>query len=332
LNGVTPKHTEGSDYEAGTTIDQYAAQVLGKETQLMSLELALEPNYTVGNCELGYSCVYINSTSWRTPTMPLPMENNPRAVFERLFGDGASVESQRVRLKQDRSILDGVSGELAGLQGRLGSNDRTTINQYLSAVRDVERQIQATEKYRETTPLPVMMQPLGIPETYDEHAKVMLDLQLLAYQADITRVVAFQIAREQSNRAYPELGCPEGHHDQSHKGDAESLRVYAQINAYHTSLVARLVGKMQETPDGDGTLLDHSMLLLGGGMGDGSRHSPMDLPTVLIGGGCGQLEGGRHLVYPPRVTPMMNLGLSLLDKVGVELDHVGDSTGRLVGL
>ena len=332
LNGVTPKHTEGSDYQSGTTIDQYAAQVLGKDTQLMSLELALEPNYMVGNCELGYSCVYINSTSWRTPTMPLPMENNPRVVFERLFGDGASVDAQRTRFRQDRSILDAVTGEVASLGRQLGASDRATLNEYLSAIRDVERRIQATERQRETTPLPEMAQPLGIPDTFDEHARVMVDLQLLAYQADITRVVAFQISREQSNRTYPELGCPEGHHDQSHKGDAENLAIYSKVNAYHVSHVARLVEKMRATPDGDGTLLDHSILLLGGGMGDGSRHSPMDLPVALIGGGCGQLSGNRHLVYPPRVTPMMNLGLSLLDKVGVRVDRIGDSTGLLAGL
>jgi hypothetical protein len=332
LNGVTPKWTEGADYRAGKTIDQFAADVLGRDTPLPSLELALEPNYMVGNCELGYSCVYINSTAWKSATEPLPMENNPRVVFERLFGDGANVDAQKARLKQDRSILDAVLGETSRLEQKLGSGDRQTLNQYLGAVREVEKRIQATERQRETTPLPEMDQPLGIPATFDEHAKLMMDLQLLAYQADITRVVTFQIGREQSNRTYPELGCPEGHHDQSHKGDAENLLIYSKVNTYHAGLFARFIEKMKETPDGDGTLLDHSMMLLGGGMGDGSRHSPMDLPAVLVGGGCGQIAGGRHLVYPQRVTPMMNLGVTMLDKVNVHVDAIGDSTARLTDL
>ena len=332
LNGVTPKWTEGSDYRAGTTVDQFAARELGKDTQLQSLELALEPNYLIGACELGYSCVYINSTSWRSPTMPLPMENNPRAVFERLFGDGASVEAQRARLRQDRSLLDAITGEVAGLRRALGPADQSTLDEYLSTVRDVERRIQATERHRESTPLPAMAQPLGVPDTFDEHAGLMMDLQFLAYKADITRVVTFQIGREQSNRTYPELGCTEGHHDQSHRADPENKAIFGKVNAYHTQHFAGLVQKMHDSPDGDGSLLDHSMLLLGGGMGDGSRHSPMDLPAVLVGGGCGQLEGGRHLRYPSRVTPMMNLGLSILEKVGVRVDKIGDSTGRLTGL
>jgi hypothetical protein len=332
LNGVTPKWTEGADYRAGTTIDQFAAAAIGKDTQLASLELALEPNYMVGNCELGYSCVYINSTAWRSPTMPLPMENNPRRVFERLFGDGDTVEGQRRRLQLDRSLLDAITGEASRLERRLGPQDRATLGEYLEAVRDVESRIQATERQRETTPLPEVAQPLGIPATFDEHAKLMMDLQLLAYQADITRVVTFQIGREQSNRTYPEIGCPEGHHDQSHKSDAESLAVYAKVNAYHTALFARFIEKMHATADGDGTLLDHSIMLLGGGMGDGSRHSPLDLPAVLVGGGCGRLAGGRRLVYPARVTPMMNLGLTILDKVDVHIDRIGDSNGRLADL
>lgn len=332
LNGVTPKWTEGSDYRSGETIDQFAADVIGKDSQLPSLELALEPNYMVGNCELGYSCVYINSTAWKTPTMPLPMENNPRRVFERLFGDGDSVEAQKRRLQLDRSLLDAISGEANRLAKGLGGQDRATLDEYLQTIRDVEKRIHRTEQSRETTELPEMAQPLGIPSTFDEHAKLMMDLQLLAYQADITRVVTFQIGREQSNRTYPEVGCPEGHHDQSHKSDADNLLVYSKVNSYHTLLFSRLIKKMHETRDGDGTLLDHSIMMLGGGMGDGSRHSPLDLPAVLVGGGCGKMAGNRHLVYPSRVTPMMNLGLSILDKVGVHIDRIGDSTGRLADL
>ncbi|MBM3777501.1 MAG: DUF1552 domain-containing protein [Acidimicrobiia bacterium] len=332
LNGVTPKWTEGADFRSGKTIDQFAADELGADTPLRSLEIALEPNYMIGSCELGYSCVYINSTSWRSPTMPLPMENNPRVVFERLFGDGGTVEAQRARLRQNRSILDAVKEEAAALDRKLGAGDRATLDQYLGAIRDVERRIEATERQRETTPLPDLERPLGIPSTFDEHAKLMMDLQLLAWRADITRVATFQIGREQSNRTYPEVGCPEGHHDQSHRGDAENLLIYSKVNAYHMMLFARFVEQMRDTPDGDGSLLDHSMVLIGSGMGDGARHSPMDLPLVLVGGANGRLEGNRHLVYPPRTVPMMNLGLSMLDKVGVKVDEIGDSTGRLTDL
>ena len=332
LCGVAPKLTEGADLQAGTTIDQFAAKQLGKATPLISLELALESNYVAGNCDSGFSCTYANTFSWRTPTTPLPMERNPRVVFERLFGDGVSGAARLAELRKDRSILDSVRGEVASLQPTLGAGDRLTMNEYLEAVRDVEARIQKTEQQGSASPLPVVGQPLGIPESYDEFAKLMFDLMFLAYQADVTRVVSFQIGRERSGQTYPWLGVPEAHHDVSHHGNnPEKMAKHAKLNQYHMTMFARLVEKMRATPDGDGSLLDHSMFLYGSGLGDGNEHSPHRLPLVLVGGGCGELKGGRHLVAPLD-TPMMNLGLSLLDKVGVELERLGDSTGRLVGL
>ena len=332
LNGVRPKRTEGADIRAGTTIDQFAARALGEETPLRSLELALEPNFTVGNCEGGYSCVYINTFSWRTPTMPLPMEINPHAVFERLFGAGGDPAARMAQMRRDRSLLDAVSDDMRRLQRALGPRDRSTVDGYLDAVRDVERRLQNTLQRADASPAPAMDVPLGIPDTFAEHARLMFDLQVLAYQADITRVVTFQIGRELSTRSYAELGVLESHHDISHhQSDPERMAKNTKINQFHTGLFAEFLGKLRATPDGDGTLLDHSMLLYGGGLGDGDLHHPHDLPLVLAGGGCGQLRGGRHLVCETD-TPMMNLGLTLLDKVGVELDSIGDSTGRLTGI
>jgi hypothetical protein len=330
LNGVRPKHTEGADFRSGTTIDQFAAQKLGKDTALASLQLALEPNFTVGNCEGGYSCVYINTFSWKTPTTPLPMETNPHTVFERLFGDGLSGEARRAQFAENRSILDAVSDDMSRLRRRLGPGDRQMVDRYAEAVREVEARLQKSAQRDAESP--TSERPLGIPDSFEEHAKLMFDLLLLAYQTDATRVATFQIAREISLRSYPELGVPEGHHDISHhQNNPARMAKNTKINIYHMQLFAEFIGKMRETPDGDGSLLDHSMILYGAGMGDGNAHSPHDLPTVLLGGGCGVLKGGRHLKAPSE-TPFMNLGLSLLDKVGVEIPSIGDSTGRLVGL
>jgi hypothetical protein len=332
LCGVEPKRTEGADIQLATTIDQHAARELGRDTLLPSLELAIESNYIVGNCDNGYSCVYQNTFSWRTPTTPLPMENNPRVVFERLFGDGGSKSLQLTRLRQDRSILDAVGDDMTRLVRGLGTGDRVILTEYLDAVREVETRIQKAEQHNATAPVPAIERPLGIPMGDDEHAKLMFDLQFLAYQADVTRVVSFLVAREQSQRTYPYIGVPNGHHDMSHhQNNPEKMAQNSKINAYHVSLLARLVERMRATPDGDGSLLDHAMLLYGSGMGEGDIHSPHDLPTILVGGGCGTLRGGRYLT-PPANTPLMNLGLSLLDKAGVELDAVGDSTGRLADL
>ena len=332
LNGVRPKRTEGADIQVGTTIDQHAARKIGQDTPLVSLELSLEPSYVVGNCDNGYSCVYQNTFSWRTPTTPLPMENNPRVVFERLFGDGAATPVRLKQMRRDRSILDAVGADLKDLSRTLGPKDQTVISEYLDSVREVEARIQRAEKQADTAPTPDVARPLGIPESDEEHGKLMIDLQLLAYRADVTRVVAFQLSREQSQRTYPYVGVPNGHHDVSHhQRQPARMDLNSRINAYHVSLTARLAEKMKNTPDGDGTLLDHAMLLHGGGMGDGDQHSPHNLPLVLIGGANGQLKGGRVLEYPVD-TPMMNLGLSMLDKVGVHLESLGDSTGRLTDL
>ena len=330
LSGARPKHTEGIDIYLGTTLDQYAAKVLGQDTPLTSLEIALEPNYIVGNCSGGYSCTYVNSASWRTPTQPLPMENNPRAVFERLFGYEGDKPTRARHMRIDRSILDSVGDEMKKLQAGLGAQDRLTVDQYADAVRDVERRIQKAERQSETTDMSMEL-PIGIPASFEEHAKLMTDMQLLAYRADITRVVTFQIAREQSERTYPNIGVEEGHHPTSHHNNSpEKILQNSKINAYQIQVTAQLAEQMANTPDGDGSLLDHSILYHGGGMGDGNLHSPHDLPLVLIGG-AGGLKGGRHL-RAKLDTPIMNVGLTLLHKVGIDVDKVGDSTGEVPGL
>ena len=331
LSGIRPKRTEGADIMSGTTIDQFAAKKLGNDTQLSSLELALESSY-VGNCDQGYSCAYVNTFSWRTPTQPLPMDNNPRSVFERLFGDGGSLEARLEQMQTDRSILDWVAGDMKRLQKRLGPADRMTVSEYLDAVRDVERRIQKAEQHSATTPLPQTSQPLGIPESFAEHAQLMVDLQFLALQADVTRVISFQTSREQGGRQFPFLGVPESHHETSHHaGDPYKIGQNTKINTYFMQLFASLAERMRATPDGDGSLLDHAMLFWGSALGSGDLHSPHDLPVALVGGGCGSLKGGRYLSLPLD-TPFMNFGLSLLEKVGVELESIGDSTGRLADL
>jgi hypothetical protein len=332
LNGVLPKRTEGADITAGKTIDQYAADKLGADTPLRSLELTTESSFMVGNCENGYSCAYLNSTSWRTANTPLPHERDPRVVFQRLFGDGGSVSARLVEMRKDRSILDSISDSFARLEKRLGVGDRRSVTDYLEAVREVERRIQKAEQNNATTPLPTVTQPAGVPEDYDEHAKLLMDLLMLAFQADVTRVSCMQIARESSTRTYPQIGVPEPHHPVSHhQNDPHNIQQKTKIDAYHIGLFARLVDKMRQAPDGDGTLLDHTMFLYGAGMGDGDHHTPIDLPVVLVGGGCGQLKGGRHLKYELN-TPFMNLGLTLLDKLDVHVDKIADSTGRLTDL
>lgn len=331
LNGVRPKRTEGADVQAGKTVDQFAADVLGKDSTLRSLEIALESNFNVGNCDNGYSCAYVNTFSWRTPTVPLPMEQNPRVVFERLFGDGETVEARRRQMQRDKSLLDAVSAEIAGLQKSLGPSDKRVISEYLDAVREVEVRIQRAEQRSESTPSNLTA-PVGIPEVHTEFAELMYDLMLLAYQADITRVVSFQMAREQSSQSYPWIGVPEADHDMSHHGtDPEKTMKRTKINTYHVSNLAKFVEKLKKTPDGDGSLLDHVMVLYGSGIGDGNVHSCHNLPLVVVGNGAGQLKGNRHMQYAMD-TPAMNLGLTLLAKAGVNVDKVGDSTAVLAGL
>ena len=332
LSGVLPKRTEGADIRAGKTIDQYAADQLGAETSLRSLQLTTDSNFTVGNCENGYSCTYQNSTSWRTATTPLPHERDPRVVFQRLFGDGGSVESRLAQMQTDRSILDSVTESIGRLERRLGLRDRTAVEDYLDSVRQIERRIQRAEANNENTPLPPVAQPSGVPEAYDDHVNLLFDLLVLAYQADVTRVSCTQMARELSGRTYPNIGVPEAHHSVSHHQlNPHNIEQYTKINTHQMSLFARFVEKMHSTQDGDGTLLDHSIMLYGTGMGDGDHHTPYNLPVTLVGGGCGQLAGGRHVQYDLH-TPFMNLGVTLLEKVGVHVDQVTDSTGRLADL
>ena len=332
LNGVRPKRTEGADITVGKTIDQYAADQLGAETSLPSLELTTESSFQVGNCEQGYSCAYFNSTSWRGPHTPLPHERDPRVVFQRLFGDGGSVQARLAQMQKDRSILDSVTDSIRQIQRQLGIADQRVVTEYLDSVREVEQRIQRTERTNATRPLPTMEQPEGVPEEYDDHVKVLMDLLVLAYQGDITRVSCMQFAREQSNRSYSWIGVNEAHHGVSHhQHDPHNVEQYTKINVYHMSLYARFLDKLRAIPDGDGTLLDNVIAVWGCGMGDGDTHAPLNLPTVVAGGGRGQLKGGRHLVYEMD-TPFMNLGLTLLDKVGVSVDRISDSTGQLTDL
>ena len=332
LSGTLPKRTEGADLRGGKTIDQFAADTLGQETALRSLELTTESSYRVGNCENGYSCAYVNSTSWRSPTTPLPHERDPRTIFRRLFGDGGSVESRLAQMQTDRSMLDSVTDSSQRLAGQVGAADRATVDQYLESIREIERRIQRTEENNASTPLPQVDQPGGVPEDYDEHVGLLHDMLVLAFQADITRVSCMQMAREQSGRTYPNIGVPQAHHSVSHhQQDPDNITQYTKISQHQVGLFAQLVEKMRHTPDGDGSLLDHSILMHGAGMGDGDQHTPFNLPTTLVGGGRGQLAGNRHLVYPLH-TPFMNLGLALLEKVGVQVESIADSTGPLAGV
>ena len=332
LSGVLPKRTEGADIEAGKTVDQFAADVLGKNTSLRSLELTTDSNFTVGNCENGYSCTYQNSTSWRSPTTPLYHERDPRVVFQRLFGNGGSVEARLAQMQTDRSILDSVTDSINQLERKLGPSDRIVMEEYLNAVREIERRIQRTVQNNASGPLPTAQQPAGIPNTYEEHVDTLFEMLVLAYQADITRVSCFQMARELSGRTYPHIGVPEGHHTVSHHQlNPHNIEQYTKINIHQVSLFSKLIDRMHNTPDGDGSLLDHSIMMYGTGMGDGDHHTPYNLPVILVGGGSGKMKGGRHIKYAMH-TPFMNLGLTLLDKVGVQVDSISDSTGLLTNL
>ena len=330
LTGVRVKKTEGADIRAGVSLDQIVAQHLGQETQLASLELALDSVEVLGACDAGYSCAYANTIAWRTPTTPLTMENIPRAVLERLFGasDSTVAAKRAARLAQDRSILDFVTAEVAALTRTLGAGDKGKLTEYLEAVRDVERRIQTAERQR-TRELPVVAQPMGIPETFDAHAKLMYDLLALAYQCDLTRVATFMIGKEVSGRSYPEIGVPDGHHACSHhQNDPVKLAKLAKINRYHLQHFTYFLEKLRATPDGDGSLLDHSVFVYGSGISDGNIHFHLDLPMVVVGGGAGTLHGGRHLKYASD-TPLSNLYVALLDKLGLPLDQFGDSSGQL---
>ncbi|HLH15619.1 MAG TPA: DUF1552 domain-containing protein [Bryobacteraceae bacterium] len=332
LTGVHPKKTGGANIHAGVSADQIAARALGSATQFGSLEIGLESPQLAGDCDSGYSCAYTNTISWRDPVTPLPMEVNPRALFERLFGDGDSTDpAARLRaIKEQRSVLDYVTGDLDRLESNLGPGDRVKLTQYLEAVRDIERRIQRAEEQNATMKVPTMERPSGIPEDFEEHARLMMDLFVIAWQTDMTRVISFMMAREGSNRSYRAIGISDGHHSCTHHmNDPVKIEKTAKINKYHVDTFAYLLDKLSKTPDGDGTLLDHSMILYGSSISDGNAHTHHNLPLLLAGGAAGQLKGGRHIVYPNE-TPMTNLLLSMLDKTGIPApEKLGDSTGRL---
>ena len=330
LTGVHPKKTEGADIRAGVSMDQIAARHVGSETQLASLELGCDPSYFLGASDAGYSCAYGNTLSWRTETTPLPVEINPRAVFERMFGDAedTSAEARRRRIAEDRSILDALLADVRRLQGSLGAGDREKVTQYVDAVRDVERRIQRAER-QTGRELPHFDKPAGIPDRYDDHVRMMFDLQVLAFQTDLTRVATFIMSREVSSRTYPELGIPDPHHPISHhQDDATKIEKLARINTFHVGLFAHFLDRLRATEDGDGSLLDQALVSYGCGISDSNQHLHDNLPVLVAGGGGGRLSGGRHLRFAPD-TPMTNLLLTLLDKMDVPMDNLGDSTGRL---
>ncbi len=334
LTSAHAKKTDGPDMRLGTSIDQIIAQKFAQDTQLPSLELTLSFKNMVGGCDIGFACPYNRTISWRTPTTPVPMENEPGVIFERLFGDVDSTDSKTrlARMQENRSILDSVGQEVASFAGRLGSGDRTKLTEYIEAIRDVERRIQKAEEQSDRE-LPLVERPTGgIPARFDDYAKLMFDLQLLALQTDLTRVFTFMLMHEGNDRPYPEIGVPDGHHPLTHNGtDAEALAKVTRINTFHTQIFAYFLEKLRSTPDGDGSLLDHSIMLYGSGISNGNTHSHDDLPIVLAGGGGGQIKGGRYIRYPYE-TPMANLHMTILDKLGVPVETFADSNGRLEGL
>jgi hypothetical protein len=328
LSAATAKWTESSDYYLGTTVDQLAAQHIGRDTRLPSLELAMDLLTTVGQCDNGYACVYQNNLSWSSPTTPLPAEAHPRVAFERLFGDGGSSADRLAELRKNASLLDWMKEDIARLQKKLGPDDRSKVTQYLDTVREVERRIQRAEAETADSRLPDLDRPIGVPAAYADHARLMFDLQVLALQGDVTRVVTFQLARETSTRTYPEIGVPDAHHPLTHNGgNPNMLAKVAKINQFHVSLFAYFLEKLKATPDGDGTLLDHSIYLYGSGMSNGDKHDHVNLP-ILVAGGGGKLKGGRHVRYA-QPTPLANLHLTLLEKAGVHMDSFADSKGRV---
>ena len=316
---------------ADVSMDQLLARHFARDTQVASLELSMDAPANAGACTGNLSCVYTHTLSWRSATQPLPMEWNPRAVFERLFGDSGSTgrEAREARLQQHKSILDSVSEKLASLKRDLGPQDRTKVDEFAEAIRDVERRIELADEQHDLE-LPALTQPQGAPPVFEDHLALMLDLQLLAFQSDLTRVISFMIGKEQSARPYPQIGVPEAHHPLSHHNDIpELIAQMSKINRYHTQLFSQYLARLRATPDGDGSLLDHTTILYGAGISNSQRHSGDNLPLLVMGGGSGRLKGGRHLKYDDK--PMMaNLLVTLMDKMDVPVDHVGGSTGKLV--
>jgi hypothetical protein len=322
-----PKQTEGADVRAGKTIDQYIADKICLDTKLSSLEVSVDRNDVVGACDHGYACAYMNSLAWKSPTSPLPTETNPRFVFERMFGIGATAQERLARTDEDRSILDGLTEEISDLHRKLGPRDRTKLGEYFDAVRDVEQRVAKSESTNSSFEVP--SQPVGVPATFREYAELMFDLQVLAFQADITRVTSFMIARENINRSYPEIGLPEAHHSMSHHDNIpEKMAAYAKLNHYHVDTLAYYLKRLDSIQDGDGTLLDHTAVLYGGGMSDGNVHNNYNVPVFVVGGKSVQLKGDRHLKYP-KGTPLANLMLALIDRFGVHIEKFGDSTTEI---
>lgn len=322
LTGVMPKHTDAEDIEAAKTIDQLIADKIGQDTQFPSLELATEDlTGLVGACEGGYSCSYMNTISWKTPTTPLPMEVNPRVLFERMFGGGGSLEHRLARMEEDASILDSITQRVSHLESGLGARDRARLGEYLDNVREIERRIHRAEK-QSTSSLAVPDAPLGVPDSFDEHAKLMFDLLALAYQANLTRVFTFMMARELSGRTYPQIGVPDPHHAVSHhQNDPATIVKHEKINTYHVQLLAGFIDKLRKTPDGDGSLLDHSLIVYGSGMGNGNVHSHDPLPALAFS----QVKGGRHVVTGEHI-PVANLMLTVGQKAGLNMETFGNST------
>ncbi len=330
LTGAHPKKTEGADVEAGISIDQIIAAEAGKHTQLSSLELCVDSPELLGQCEAGYTCAYMNTICWRTPTTPMPMENRPRVVFERLFGDSESTDPavRLQRIQEDRSILDSVTQKAARLNADLGHGDQMKIGEYLEAIRDVERRIQTAEDQSDRE-MPTLERPTGIPDTFTDHAKLMFDLQVLAYQTDLTRVGTFMLGREFGGRTYREIGIPDGYHSLTHhQYKQDKIDKVVKIQMYHAQHVAYFLDRLASTPDGDGSLLDHTMVLYGAGLSDANSHLHDNLPTVLLGGAKGHLQGGRHLAFPGD-PPLTNLFMTMLDWMDLPQERIGDSTGRL---
>ncbi len=329
LSAARAKRTESTDYYLGTTVDQIAAQHIGRETQLPSLEMSMDLLSVVGQCDNGYACVYQNNLSWSSPTTPLPAEAHPRIVFETLFGEGGNAAERRTALKKRASLLDSLADEITRLQKTLGPADRNTVNRYLDSICEVERRIQKAEADTVDNPLPDLDRPVGVPAAYADHARLMFDLQVLALQGDITRVITFQLARETSNRTYPEIGVPDPHHPLTHHGnDPEKIAKVAKVNQFHVSLFAEFLAKLHATREGDGSLLDHSLYLYGSGMGNPNVHDHTNLPILVAGGAAGNMRGGRHLKFD-NPTPLANLHLTLLNKVGVQRESFADSQGQL---
>ncbi len=332
LTGTARGGTNEVEIIADTSIDQLLARQFSRETQVASLELSMDAPSNAGACTGNLSCVYTHTLSWRSPTQPLPMEWNPRVVFERLFGDTGSTErsARQERFAQHKSILDSVNEKLTSLKNDLGPRDQTKVNEYTDAVRDVERRIQRAEEQSDIE-LPTLEQPQGAPPVFEDHLALMLDLQLIAFQSDLTRVISFMIGKEQNARPYPQIGVPEAHHPLSHHNDVpEVIARLSIINRYHTELFSNYLARLRATPDGDGSLLDHMMILYGSGISNSADHSGNNLPLLVMGGGSGRLQGGRHLKYSESDSPTIaNLLLSLMDKMDVPVERVGGSTGKL---